>query len=81
MPKSTAQRLTTLPTVLLLAIAFGDLPIRGEAPDTPQHIVLIMTDDQGYGDLGYHGSAVLQTPHLDGPFGFIVGKAGDGGFF
>ena len=24
-----------------------------------------MTDDQGYGDLGFHGNPVLRTPHLD----------------
>ncbi|MBQ72375.1 MAG: arylsulfatase [Planctomycetaceae bacterium] len=29
------------------------------------NIVLIMTDDQGYGDLGVHGNPVLETPRLD----------------
>jgi len=29
------------------------------------NVVLVMTDDQGYGDLGCHGSAVAKTPHLD----------------
>lgn len=29
------------------------------------NVVLIMTDDQGYGDLGFHGNPVIQTPHLD----------------
>jgi len=29
------------------------------------NVVLIMTDDQGYGDLGCHGNPVLQTPNLD----------------
>lgn len=33
--------------------------------ETPSHIVLIMTDDQGYGDLGFHGNPIIQTPHLD----------------
>jgi arylsulfatase A-like enzyme len=28
-------------------------------------VVLIVTDDQGYGDLGCHGNRVVRTPHLD----------------
>ena len=31
----------------------------------PPNVVLIITDDQGYGDLSCHGNPVLKTPHID----------------
>jgi arylsulfatase A-like enzyme len=35
-------------------------------PDNPRpNVVLIMTDDQGWGDLGAHGNKKIKTPHLD----------------
>ena len=32
-----------------------------EAPN----IILIMTDDMGWGDVGFNGNQIIQTPHLD----------------
>ncbi len=36
----------------------------GEAPQPP-NVLLIITDDQGYGDIGAHGNSVIKTPNLD----------------
>ncbi|MEQ8879500.1 MAG: sulfatase-like hydrolase/transferase, partial [Cyclobacteriaceae bacterium] len=29
------------------------------------NVILIITDDQGYGDIGYHDNPVVKTPNLD----------------
>jgi arylsulfatase A-like enzyme len=38
---------------------------RADAKTRRPNVVLIMTDDQGYGDLSCHGNPVLRTPNVD----------------
>ena len=45
---------------LFLGLALSALP----AADKP-NIILVMTDDQGYGPVGRHGHPWIRTPHLD----------------
>ncbi|MEO8351032.1 MAG: arylsulfatase, partial [Chthoniobacteraceae bacterium] len=56
----TAPRPRTFPWIIVLTLA---LAVAGVA-ERP-NIVLVMTDDQGYGDLGIAGNPVLETPHID----------------
>ncbi|MDT8300110.1 MAG: arylsulfatase [Sedimentisphaerales bacterium] len=43
----------------------GNIGQANAAEGKPPNVVLVMTDDQGYGDLGCYGNPVLQTPNLD----------------
>jgi arylsulfatase A-like enzyme len=38
---------------------------RASAAERPPNVVFILTDDQGYGDLGCTGNPVLRTPRID----------------
>ncbi len=60
-----------VPVIKLLLVVLCGLLCAGRAhralaaaPRRP-NILLIMTDDQGFGDLGAHGNTKIKTPHLD----------------
>jgi arylsulfatase A-like enzyme len=49
------------PGILLPLLAAVTLLHAAEKPN----VILILTDDQGYGDIAAHGNPILKTPHLD----------------
>lgn len=50
---------------VLITLLFGITLQAGEPTADRPNIILCMSDDQGWGDTGYNGHPVLQTPHLD----------------
>lgn len=50
--------------ILLLGVFAAGHSALGAATEKP-NVILIMTDDQGWGDVGFNGSAAVKTPHLD----------------
>ncbi|MEO1970216.1 MAG: sulfatase-like hydrolase/transferase, partial [Pirellulaceae bacterium] len=51
---------------LIVVFAYGTFSCAALATEfRPPNVILVMTDDQGYGDLSCHGNPVLKTPNLD----------------
>ena len=53
----------------IVALAFvlptSALLFQPQAAPARPNVIIVMPDDQGYGDLECHGNPVLKTPHLN----------------
>src|SRR5437588_8300514 len=60
--KSSVLRLLGL---FLVAFCSGRAAAEPAFGAHPPNIIILLTDDQGYGDLSCHGNPILKTPNLD----------------
>ncbi|HAH45733.1 MAG TPA: hypothetical protein DCM07_12925 [Planctomycetaceae bacterium] len=49
--------------VLLLSCMFS--AAEGVSAENRPNVIIVLTDDQGYGDVGFHNNPKIRTPHLD----------------
>src|SRR5688500_5311704 len=55
----------TMRVLCVAILLWSVIPTVLDAADRPPNVVQIITDDQGYGDIGFHGNTMIKTPHLD----------------
>ncbi len=51
--------------VIWLAVAFTPATLMADSPASRPNVLIIVADDLGYSDVGFHGGKDIPTPHLD----------------
>ena len=60
----TTWRFVGCALLIIAAWSGSGRPCFADEPSRP-NVLLIITDDQGYGDIAFHGNTMIQTPSLD----------------
>ena len=49
----------------MICIASAFLFVHGAMAEQRPNVIILLTDDQGYGDISFHGNPIVQTPNMD----------------
>ena len=51
--------------IAILTVSFSCKTEKTEEIKKKPNVIIVITDDQGYGDVGHHGNTIIKTPAID----------------